>query len=561
MVRLFLTLLVLILPFRLAGGQESAPAYLRPDLEAGLFDALSVPLAPGGVEGVMRELRFIARNLPPGGGVTPEVRSRALGIALRLRPDDRAAVVANGQLARGITPEPLEGVSATAAETGARLYKLAFPLLSAPEKAGRDLALYLLDLALTLNPELQPRIFEFTYGARPRWPAGHLTPPLLDSPPGFQLLKAEARVVLPGLEKGELRTFTVQAEARPVPGQKGLQLNLPDAMKREMGDPRDLRKKAFREDVERRMEKLRAILRLRHEVWPEGWAVDISFPEAQTRALPQVFTGMALVVDSLLSSEPLEAGGVVAAAGDLEGRMQAVLPLEELLPAAARLETSSVLVMPPESGAQIDDWLLLHREQWPLLYRLTLHRAPTVTDAMALLETGRAPMLERAVNLFAEVAARLRATREPLTELRRPETVADLKQIVLWHPRHLSAAALLSVAAGGNPTLTPAGSLEYIDRLARNVLSTDRKRFPLHVPPPKFQKSDFGKSGDALQAAMKLLHPSVQPYAQQVLSLARMLDRSAGRWKLADINKGQPDPPEVKIQRERTAKARPEVTD
>src|SRR5204863_198270 len=154
-----------------------------------------------------------------------------------------------------------------------------------------------------------------------------------------------------------------------------------------------------------------------------------------------------------------------------------------------------LIVLPPDAGEELDDWLLLHPDQWPLLFHLTLHGAPTLPDIMALLKAKRAERLELSMSQFAEIAARLRAAADPLAELRRPETIRQLRELTMWHPHFLSASALLTVAAGGPPSLSPRGSLVHLDRLAECVLSIDRKRFPLHLPRPQFQKSEFGNAG------------------------------------------------------------------
>jgi hypothetical protein len=223
-----------------------------------------------------------------------------------------------------------------------------------------------------------------------------------------------------------------------------------------------------------------------------------------------------------------------------------------------QIDPAPFLILPPDAGDQIDDWILTHPDQWPVLFRLTLHKAPSVADAMALLKSGKPPRLESSLATFAEVAARLRASGDPLAELRRPETIAQLKEVTSWHPQHLSAATLLRVAAGGPSVLTLKGSLVHIDRLARCVLSTDRQQFPLHIPRPTFEKSEFGKAGDTLKAALKILHPSVRAYAEQVIILAGMLDRAAGTWS-AYLKKGPPDPPPIRDQRVRVAGLKAEI--
>src|SRR6187399_2512910 len=70
--------------------------YRRPNLQAPLFDPLALRLAPEEVEAIVQEMRLIARNLPDSGSVNHRLRSHALAVALRLIPDDRSALIANG---------------------------------------------------------------------------------------------------------------------------------------------------------------------------------------------------------------------------------------------------------------------------------------------------------------------------------------------------------------------------------------------------------------------------------------------------------------------------------
>ncbi len=528
--------------------------YRRPDLRAPLFDPLTLRLAPKEVEGIVQEMRLIARNLPDSSAVTHRLRSHALAVALRLMPDDRSANIANGQLARGVRPQPLPvDTTVTPGGVAQRLFSATLPLLNAEDLSARELAMLLLDLVVHLDPGLRPGISPLTYDTVPDWHDAPAASPLLEPPPVFRLLNAEVEVLLPALENGRPRFLTVRAEARPSPLQKGLKVNLPAAlqeqMKRKGGE-------ALREDVNQRMTAVRSALRLRHQVWPTGWTVEFSVFGPDNARLAQLFTGMVLTLEALLSGEAMDPGCLVAAGADAAGKLQRVLALETLLPAAA---PPRVIVLPPDAGEELDDWVLLHPEQWPVLFHLTLHSAPALSDVMALLKATRAARLELSMSQFAEIAARLRAAADPLMELRRPETIAQLRELTMWHPHFLSASALLTVAAGGLPSLSPRGSLAHVDRLGECVLSTDRTRFPLHLPRPQFQKSEFGNAGHALQTALKQLHPGIRPYAVEVVTLARMLDRACGGWKAYLKDNGPPDPPDVRRQRERAAGLRPQL--
>jgi hypothetical protein len=424
------------------------------------------------------------------------------------------------------------------------------PLLDAPENAARQLALHLLDLARDLDPRLRREIFTRTYAAKPDW--RDAAAPILDAPPAFTLLRAEARVLLPEMDNGRPQFLTVSAEAVPARGQRGLKVGLPEQLRNEL---KDKSRAPLRAEVDQRMTALRAALRLRHEVSPEGWTVGISVARADKVPVPQLFAGMAAVLEALLSGENLAPHCLLAAGADVSGKLHTVVPVEDLLPALSP-EERQIIILPAGAGEQLDDWIFLHPDRWPLLYQFTLHRAPDVSDAAALMKARRAPLLQQAMDSYEEAAARLRAATDPLAELRSDKTVAQLRQVVASDPQHLSAAALLKVAAGGSPTLSINGSLQHIDRLAGPVLSTDRNRFPLHIPRPQFEKSVFGKAGDTLVAARHRLHPAVRAYAAEVVTLARMLDRAAGTWR-AYLNKnGPPDPPPIRDQRARAVELR-----
>ena len=528
--------------------------YHRPDLNAALFDPLTLRLAPEQVEAIVQEMRLIARNLPDSSAVPHRVRSRALAVALHLMPDDRSAIIANGQLARGVKPTPLP-VNTTVTPEGVahRLLAAAGSLINAHELSARQLALLVLDIALQLDPRLGRQITPLTYGTTPDWGGPAQDTELLDAPPEFRLLEAEVQLLLPALEKGQLKIVTVRASARSTPGQKGLRINLPEGLMQQMQKKEG---QATRREVEERMAALRAALRLRHEVWPAAWTLEISVSGQDQAPLPQLFAGMALTLDALLSGEAMDPACLIALRADVKGGTQAVLPLETLLPAAALQKAGCLLVLPHDVAEELEDWIFLHPDQWTLLFRLTMHCVPALPDAMALIKAKRADRLEQSMARFEEIAARLRAAGDPLVELRRPETIAQLREVTMWHPHHLSAAALLSVAAGGPSTLSVRGSLRYIDRLAQPALSTNRAQHPLHVPHKRFVKTGFGLAGDALQAAFKKLDPAVRPYATEVITLARMLDRAAGSWKAYLKDNGPPDPPEVGVQRDRAASLR-----
>ncbi len=542
--RTLLLLLCLCLSVR---GQQ---AYQRPDLAAPLFDAAALELTEPESATLLRELNLLARNFPDAPAVTNLIRSRAIGLALRLRPGDRDAVVANGQLARGVPPAPLScEFTPTASGTAIRLHEAARPLLHSPSNATRQLGLLVCDLAIQLEPRLRRRTAPLSYLVRPEWhdPAPEVP---LDATRTFRLREATARMLLPGLQDGQLETLTVRAAAAPAQEKQGLRVQLPEDLLNAMKHPKS--GAALRTQVEQCMAAVRTALRHQHESWPEGWVV--SFDAARSaETLPQFFTGAALTLDSLLAAQPPDASLIIAASLDPDGNLQPVLPPGELIPAAA-LGESPPLIIPASEAPDVTDWLLLNPDQWPLLYRVTLYTASGLTDLLQWSRAARAPRPAQSCEAFDALAAKLRRAADPLAEIRKPESVATLRGITTWTPNHLSAAALLAVAAPQPATLSLRGSLAQIDVLAAPLLSTDRKAHPLHLARGPFEKTEFARASEALQSA-RFLHPATRPYVAELLTLAKMLDRASGTWR-AYLKNGPPDPPEAAAQRKAAAAMR-----
>jgi hypothetical protein len=528
--------------------------YRRPDLIAPLFNAAEAQLSDRQTESILRSLVLIARNFPDNPAVSHRLRARALALALRLREDDRSAVVANGQLARGITPDPVVcEPPATREDVAAALCDHGISLVQSPGLQARRLGLLLLDLTVSLDPRLRRKVASFTYLATPAWYEDHVPGPSLEVPRTFDLRVAASLVLLPGLREGALQLLTVRARTVPAPGRKGLGVALPAPLLQAMAakNGADLRTR-----VEQRMAALRTAFRLRHESWPDGWSVEFEATGAPADSLPALFAGMALTLDALLCGEPLDEKCLLAAGVDEAGRLLPAVPAGELLPVITSSGDLHSFILPARSVEEVTDWLLLNPDRWPLLFRITLHRSADLDNALVLARQTRPPRLAQALSVFDALAARLTAAEDPLTELRKPGTVAQLREVLTWHEGHLSAMALLRVAEPGNVTLSVRGSLARIDALAQAILSTDRKRFPLHERRGPLAKSEFKKAVESLQANVRMLHPDVHAYLAEVVELGKRLDRADGHWRAYLKENGSPDPPAVAARRGQVSSAR-----
>src|SRR5690606_24359924 len=96
------------------GNLPPPPPYVRPLPGAKLLAEAPVFPDAAGADKLVQDLTLLARNFPGVPSLTQETRARSLALALAIFPDFRPAIVANGQLARGVWPRPLETASGPA---------------------------------------------------------------------------------------------------------------------------------------------------------------------------------------------------------------------------------------------------------------------------------------------------------------------------------------------------------------------------------------------------------------------------------------------------------------
>jgi hypothetical protein len=160
-------------------------------------------------------------------------------------------------------------------------------------------------------------------------------------------------------------------------------------------------------------------------------------------------------------------------------------------------------------------------------------------------------LLAKADRLFDTTVAPLRGRPDALAALRAPGVVANLEQVAAWHGQHLSAKLLLGVAAnkvGGS--ISVEASLQEIDR--RSGALKVQPKGALKKGQRGLKKTPFGQAWDALNSVRPLVHPEARTYCDQMLELARLLDRYAGKWPPDSVHPFPDEPPEVTKQRART---------
>ena len=289
--------------------------------------------------------------------------------------------------------------------------------------------------------------------------------------------------------------------------------------------------KPLKEEVEARSLALRDMLHRRHDVWPEGWRVEFAFSsDVRGGLVPQAFTGMGVVLDSMLCAQELDARCLIAGGIDLAGLFSGKLQADEVIKAVAETEPGAVLVLPKQVTQDIEDWLLSRPPQWTLLTRLTVMRAGTLADVMAVAHTERAGKLAQSFSAFERVAAQLREAADPHALLRTPEVISVLQSITAVHPQHVNADILLRIATQSMPRhLSLTGSLRMIHQIADPLLSKNRKQYPLDVVIRPGEPSAFSAAAAELGSLRPRLHPKSQAGLRDLFALANVLHQACGK--------------------------------
>ena len=526
-----------------AGAQTADPpvAYRRTAPLAGLASAAEAALGETGVEEVVRELVKVARTMPE---VPMELRSRAVALALTFRPDDREALVADGQLARGVKAGEAGGGVAGAERLGLAAERILLSEGAGALPAGAALA----DVARRLGFEGKG-VSGVAYGVVPKWEWLAERIPVEDDEAGTLPAVTEAQVrLLVWAGSGDMEVMTATVTAKKLGAERvesPVSFRLPPEWTKPAEAAAD-----WASVLEMRAAAIRELLGPRHEPWPRGWVAELGLSKSQPGFESAVFAGAAVAADCVMAGELPDPVCVLALGLGRGGQLEAIGTPVQVLAACVRQKVRHVVV-PAAMVTGFTDWLLLNPGEWPRLMDVALHTARTPGDMLALSREDRATLLAKADRLFEVTVGPLRGRPDALAALRTPGVVANLEQVAAWHGQHLSARLLLGVAAnrvGGS--ISVEASLAEVDR--RSVALKVQPKGALKKGQRGLKKTPFGQAWDGLNAVRPLVHAEARTYCDEMLELARLLDRYAGKWPPDSVHPFPDEPPEVTKQRART---------
>ena len=442
------------------------PAYVPPDLNVSIFDAqkLKLPLAQRR-EAAQALSDHVLTVLPLDKPEGLQMAARMLGIALRLDPDNRSAVVANARLRRGEPPAPTTMPSASqpaARQLAARLVPVAQACQASESADDRALAAYLYALVLLADPSNDDATYQSERlsqaGVRPSWawaggPAEDPPPsPTTDvavprGDPGRKSPIARRQSSIKGLAvvgapNGQLVGVSSDVIATVLPSDEHNGARF----------ARDAGK-----DMSTALEEAIRVVRVRHPTWDDA-DIQISFEDKYSKQ-DGGSAGTAFAVVLLSLFEGFEVDPQTAITGDItvDWKTRKVGGVDAKIRAAVAAG-SKYVVIPQENAERIADYLVLNGPKG--LWEIQVLSAATLNDAVATVRTDREAALAEALKLFAEIQGECGGT-QGAVYLNTAAAKEKLDRVLAAAPNHLSARYLRLVADRKHPTRLSIGASLY----------------------------------------------------------------------------------------------------
>lgn len=275
----------------------------------------------------------------------------------------------------------------------------------------------------------------------------------------------------------------------------------------------------FNQDVGPEMEgalnEVKKYMSVKHNGWPNGWVIEMSFEDRyQPKDGPSAAVACALMLDSLITGDPLQEK--VAVTGDLTaaGTVQPVGGVPDKLRAAAAKQCT-VACIPIKNARSMADHALLKGPR--VLTAIQIFTTEKFEDARKVAGTPRDPEVVKAISEFTEIARVLNANANPAAAVRHPKVVERLRKVLASAPNHLSAKLLLDMATGtGTKALSAAGSLEAIHSESEALVSGIRSGAP-----EKLSKDKIADALSRLTAIRPRLDKRTTAYADALVDFGK----------------------------------------
>lgn len=499
-------------------------SYFRPNLSPEILNLAELKLKPEMVDSIVSCLGLLVRNFPPGKPFSLEWKSRMLGIALRLRPDDPACVVANGQFVRGIVPEPIAAATPKLESLATELLKLATAVLSVNQdktSVSHVLGLHLLDLAARIDPSNSAVLEVFLQDAPPfLWDKISSNRPakLLfseEETPDLRRTEASMHALLYRNEnnRGKLVLTALAAQATKAPPEarrKALQLVLPSDSDR---------------SLELALPGIRTQLKSRTSQWPAGWKIELKELRVQPPNQPGVLLNVALLLDSMINGTELDPKATLACGIDaFNGQTVRTMGLESFLAVAKDLPDGSLIIISEPNLNEVYDFIISQPDRVMEILRLNLCIARNLAECVELSSLNRPQVLQKNLAQHKTLLEMLR--KGGVTTLRTPATLQTIVSILEFNPNLFSLSLMQTIGQKRLPgQLSISGSLSLLRRLGTPMLQAGSKPFPIQTPwRNKLSATPWATARIQIDRIRPILANEARAYADALSDLGKTYD-------------------------------------
>jgi hypothetical protein len=508
-------------------GSTYAATYVEPNLTGSLFDVSKTSITEPERELIATYLAGYVRSLDIGKDLNLASSARALGIALRIHPENRSAVVANAQLRMGNQPKPESGYKAQ--EAARYLQEISLRLQKQGGQDSAALATYLVVLASMMDAANEELIFSAETASK-------------KNPPNWSF------AVVNSPSAGEVAANTSVPSATPVSTVTKNQTKINGLVVMDINDTKVGQKMEIiatatfsgtaptfvntstkiEEDMRISLdESLRAVLQKKPES-RNGISIIISFDDKYCKKSGgSAGTAFALAIYSLLSNCDIDPNFCVTGDITVDGKTREIGGVSYKL-RGAFLDKCKLSAIPAANSKEVGDMLLLQpRDGLQTLLNMQVFSVETLDDAIAIARLDRNEKLKKAIEKFTLIQTKL-DNKINLSTLSNPEIQSMMSEVIALAPNHLSADYLLKISSGRAPekiTLN-AGIQEVLDAM-NSILSIFEKpeKSGKVIERYHFSSEDYREAHDRFEKIKSLLPAEVQDFYYASLVMMEAIEQ------------------------------------
>ncbi|MDF1657545.1 MAG: lectin-like protein [Verrucomicrobiales bacterium] len=222
--------------------------------------------------------------------------------------------------------------------------------------------------------------------------------------------------------------------------------------------------------MQKALEEVVKFSQLRHNGWPRGHALEISFENKYNpKDGPSAAVACALLLESAITGDPLDAGFAVTGDMNADGSVQPIGGVEAKLRGATNQKCSTIAI-PFDNVTSVYDSVVMDGIR--SIIEIQVFSINSFDEAYSIARSTKSESVQSALNGFSEIQEIYRKNPTAFyNSIRHPKAIERLQEILKGMPNHLSASILLTFAQGRIPdSLSLPGSFTFIDQNAHQIV-------------------------------------------------------------------------------------------